>query len=150
MVVCILPRWPRRSGCGGGMPRLMRCLLLHGASTHLLNDCSDGSIYSPNELRFLFATILSVYNKWMFSADHFGFPAPLFVTTMHMFVQFILAAVLRATWPNSFRPVNRPTRGDYAYVPNRRSPGCGLLWLKHVPFSLSTERKLSLQLSPPV
>ena len=100
------------------MPRLMRCLLLHGASTYLLNDCPDGSIFSPNELRFLFATILSVYNKWMFSADHFGFPAPLFVTTMHMFVQFILAAVLRATWPNSFRPVNKPTRGDYAYVPH--------------------------------
>lgn len=62
---------------------------------------------------FLFATLLSVYNKWMFSKDHFAFPAPLFVTTMHMFVQFILAALLRALWPMHFRPDRRPTPEEY-------------------------------------
>ncbi|XP_006460905.1 hypothetical protein AGABI2DRAFT_70443 [Agaricus bisporus var. bisporus H97] len=62
---------------------------------------------------FLFATILSVYNKWMFSKDRYGFPAPLFVTTMHMFVQFVLAAFLRFTWPSRFRPVQVPTRVEY-------------------------------------
>ncbi|THG96174.1 hypothetical protein EW026_g5607 [Hermanssonia centrifuga] len=33
---------------------------------------------------FVFAMVLSLYNKWMFSPEHFGFPFPLFVTTMHI------------------------------------------------------------------
>lgn len=63
--------------------------------------------------RFVFATILSVYNKWMFSPKYFGFPYPLFVTTLHMFVQFILAAAIRILWPARFRPKRSPTKGDY-------------------------------------
>ncbi|CAL1708093.1 unnamed protein product [Somion occarium] len=63
---------------------------------------------------FLFATILSVYNKWMFSPEHFGFPAPLFVTTMHMIAQFILAAALRGLFPDHFRPEHNPSGRDYA------------------------------------
>lgn len=62
---------------------------------------------------FSFATVLSVYNKWMFSAEHFGFPFPLFVTTMHMFVQFVLATLIRNIWPKRFRPQNTPSRSDY-------------------------------------
>ncbi|KZT08442.1 TPT-domain-containing protein [Laetiporus sulphureus 93-53] len=62
---------------------------------------------------FLFATVLSVYNKWMFSPDHFGFPSPLFVTTLHMFVQFLLATILRVAWPRQFRPEQSPSRADY-------------------------------------
>lgn len=62
---------------------------------------------------FLFATLLSVYNKWMFSPQYFGFPAPLFVTTMHMFVQFALASTFRLAWPQRFRPERRPSRKDY-------------------------------------
>ena len=49
----------------------------------------------------------------MFSRAHFGFPAPLFVTTMHMFVQGGLAAILRAYWPKAFRPPENPTGRDY-------------------------------------
>jgi hypothetical protein len=60
--------------------------------------------------------LLSVYNKWMFSKEHFGFPAPLFVTAMHMFIQFLLAATLRYTQPRAFRPAHNPTIGDYTYV----------------------------------
>ena len=63
--------------------------------------------------RYFFATLLSVYNKWMFSPEHFGFPFPLFVTMLHMFVQFILAAALRYAWPSAFRPDHSPTRRDY-------------------------------------
>ena len=63
--------------------------------------------------RFVFATILSVYNKWMFSADYFGFPYPLFVTTLHMFVQFSLSAGVRAVWPHRFKPERSPSKGDY-------------------------------------
>ena len=64
--------------------------------------------------RYIFATILSVYNKWMFSHDRFGFPFPLFVTMMHMYVQFLLAAALRVFWPRKFRPEYSPSRRDYA------------------------------------
>ncbi|OBZ67087.1 putative transporter C22E12.01 [Grifola frondosa] len=62
---------------------------------------------------FFFAILISVYNKWMFSPDHYGFPSPLFVTTMHMFVQFALAALLRYTWPRHFLPDRNPSHIDY-------------------------------------
>ncbi|KAG6920061.1 hypothetical protein DXG01_010129 [Tephrocybe rancida] len=64
-------------------------------------------------IQFIFATALSVYNKWMFSSDHLGFPYPLFVTTVHMFVQFVLAAIMRQLWPKQFKPANKPTVVDY-------------------------------------
>ncbi|TFL04803.1 triose-phosphate transporter family-domain-containing protein [Pterulicium gracile] len=63
---------------------------------------------------FTFSTIISVYNKWMFSKEHYDFPYPLFVTTVHMFIQFILAALLRFLWPRKFRPKQSPTTRDYA------------------------------------
>ncbi|KAK2467852.1 hypothetical protein APHAL10511_000147 [Amanita phalloides] len=62
---------------------------------------------------FSFATILSVYNKWMFSPDRYGFPSPLFVTTMHMFIQFLLAAFARFVFPSYFRPQVDPSPADY-------------------------------------
>ncbi|KAI0745395.1 TPT-domain-containing protein [Earliella scabrosa] len=62
---------------------------------------------------FFFATLLSLYNKWMFSPDRYGFPSPLFVTTTHMWVQFSLAALLRYTMPRRFRPDQIPSREDY-------------------------------------
>ncbi|KDQ49376.1 hypothetical protein JAAARDRAFT_42940 [Jaapia argillacea MUCL 33604] len=62
---------------------------------------------------FFFATLLSLYNKWMFSPEHFGFPYPLFVTTLHMFVQFSLAGCLRLLWPKHFKPERRPSGEDY-------------------------------------
>ena len=52
----------------------------------------------------------------MFSRAHFGFPAPVFVTTIHMVVQFGLASILRAFWPDRFRPPQNPTSRDYVYV----------------------------------
>ena len=58
--------------------------------------------------------VLSVYNKWMFSQDHYNFPFPLFVTTLHMFVQFIIATFLRMAFPRTFRPDQSPGRDDYA------------------------------------
>ena len=62
---------------------------------------------------FIFSTIISVYNKWMFAEEHYNFPYPLFVTTVHMFIQFILAALLRFLWPRRFRPEQSPTKKDY-------------------------------------
>ena len=66
--------------------------------------------------RFFFATLLSVYNKWMFGRAHFGFPAPVFVTTFHIVIQFCLAAALRTFWPERFRPPENPTPRDYVCV----------------------------------
>jgi solute carrier family 35 protein C2 len=63
---------------------------------------------------FLFATVLSVYNKWLFSPNYFNFPFPLFVTTVHMFIQFLLAALLRCTFLRSFVSDRRPTLRSYS------------------------------------
>ncbi|KAH8984513.1 triose-phosphate transporter family-domain-containing protein [Lactarius akahatsu] len=63
---------------------------------------------------FAFALILSLYNKWMFAPEHFGFPLPLLVTMLHMFVQAVLASILRFGWPRRFRPEYDPSREDYA------------------------------------
>lgn len=77
---------------------------------HLIFECLTSHLS-----RFSFATVLSVYNKWMFSHDHFGFPYPLFVTTIHMFIQFILATALRFIHPH-FRPEKKPTLQAYGCV----------------------------------
>ena len=63
--------------------------------------------------RFTFAIILSLYNKWMFAPEHFGFPFPLLVTMLHMFVQALLASILRFGWPRRFRPEHNPSREDF-------------------------------------
>ncbi|QRW26879.1 Triose-phosphate Transporter family [Rhizoctonia solani] len=63
---------------------------------------------------FGFATVLSIYNKWMFSGDKFGFPSPLFVTSMHMLMQFLLAALCRFIFPSTFGSPYSPTGKQYA------------------------------------
>ncbi|KAF9506569.1 hypothetical protein BS47DRAFT_1321727 [Hydnum rufescens UP504] len=63
---------------------------------------------------FSLATILSLYNKWMFSPDKFGFPFPIFVTSVHMVVQFVLAGLLRTLFPKLFRPPRGPSIHDYS------------------------------------
>jgi hypothetical protein len=63
--------------------------------------------------RYGSATLLSIYNKWMFSAEYYNFPFPLFVTACHMVVQFSLAGAVRLIWAHKYRPVERPTRQDY-------------------------------------
>ncbi|KAG8898637.1 Triose-phosphate Transporter [Tulasnella sp. 403] len=62
---------------------------------------------------FAFATLLSLYNRWMFSGDFYNFPFPLFVTTMHMATQFVAASIVRMAWPNVFNPPGRPTVPEY-------------------------------------
>jgi solute carrier family 35 protein C2 len=47
------------------------------------------------------------YNKWMFSSDHLDFHFPLFTTSLHMLVQFLLASLLLALIP-SLRPYPIP------------------------------------------
>lgn len=63
--------------------------------------------------RYTFATILSLYNKWMFSPEYYGFSYPLFVTGCHMWVQFAMAGFVRVAFKEKFKPPERPSRKDY-------------------------------------
>ncbi|PSR84406.1 hypothetical protein PHLCEN_2v5443 [Hermanssonia centrifuga] len=98
---------------------------------------------------FVFAMVLSLYNKWMFSSEHFGFPFPLFVTTMHMCVQFVIATALRTIWPHYFRPKHSPGREDYVrrVVPTGITTGLDIglsnLSLKTITLSFYTMVKSS-------
>ncbi|KAJ7718014.1 TPT-domain-containing protein [Mycena maculata] len=98
---------------------------------------------------FLFSTVLSLYNSWMFSEKYFRFPSPLFVTTMHFFVQFGLAALLRFVWPKRFRPAHDPTLADYGKkaVPTAVATGLDIglsnLSLKTISLSFFTMCKSS-------
>ncbi len=47
----------------------------------------------------------SQYNTWMFSPGHLNFHLPLFTTSMHMIVQFLLASTVLFFFPR-FRPRN--------------------------------------------
>jgi hypothetical protein len=59
-------------------------------------------------LWYTFSLLLSLYNKWMFAPAHFDFPFPLFVTSLHMLVQFLLSSIVLRIFP-----VLRPHRKDY-------------------------------------
>ena len=67
-------------------------------------------------LRFFFAILLSLYNKWMFSETRYGFTWPFFVTALHMVVQFALSGAARYFFPRRFKPEFNPSREDYVYV----------------------------------
>ncbi|KAK4077910.1 uncharacterized protein Triagg1_3604 [Trichoderma aggressivum f. europaeum] len=54
-------------------------------------------------LWYLFSLSISLYNKWMFDEDRLNFAFPLFTTSMHMVVQFILSALVLLFVP-SLRP----------------------------------------------
>ncbi|KAH9827574.1 nucleotide-sugar transporter like protein [Teratosphaeria destructans] len=67
-------------------------------------------------LWYSFSIAISVYNKWMFSKSGVGgrekgldFHFPLFTTSLHMIVQFSLAAAVLYIFPR-FRPTPTPTR----------------------------------------
>ncbi|KIW72835.1 hypothetical protein, variant [Phialophora macrospora] len=54
-------------------------------------------------LWYFFSLAISIYNKMMFSSDHLDFHFPLFATSLHMVVQFILASSVLLAFP-SLRP----------------------------------------------
>ncbi|KAK5801133.1 hypothetical protein VI817_003345 [Penicillium citrinum] len=58
-------------------------------------------------LWYFFSLSISIYNKWMFSESDVVFPFPLFTTSLHMAVQFSLAALLLWIFP-SLRPRHPP------------------------------------------
>jgi solute carrier family 35 protein C2 len=51
----------------------------------------------------------------MFSEEYYNFPYPLFVTSIHMLVQWTMAAITLGLMPR-LRPTSRPRSRDYAYV----------------------------------
>merc|ERR1712093_47220 len=57
----------------------------------------------------------------MFSPEHYGFGFPLFVTSCHMLVQFILCSLVLTIFP-SLRPAHRPNPRDYT----TKAVPCGL------------------------
>ncbi|KAH7171205.1 triose-phosphate transporter family-domain-containing protein [Dactylonectria macrodidyma] len=57
-------------------------------------------------LWYLFSLSISLYNKWMFDKDRLNFAFPLFTTSMHMVVQFVLSGMVLYFVP-SLRPNRR-------------------------------------------
>ena len=71
-------------------------------------------------LWYSFSISISVYNKWMFSADNLDFHFPLFTTSLHMLVQFSLASSVLFFMPR-FRPGNdgsNPHEPSYSRLNN--------------------------------
>lgn len=62
--------------------------------------------------RYLMATFLSMYNKWMFSAKHLGFHFPLLVTGVHQLEQWILSTVVLLAVP-AIRPKKQISARHY-------------------------------------
>lgn len=57
-------------------------------------------------LWYFFSLSISLYNKWMFSSENLDFHFPLFTTSLHMVVQFLLASCVLLVFP-SLRPDTR-------------------------------------------
>lgn len=99
-------------------------------------------------LRYFFSTLLSLYNKWMFTPEYYGFSYPLFVTMCHQIVQFGLAFAVRRIFP-SLRPKERPQKYDYMtkVVPTAATTGLDIglsnLSLKTVTLTLYSELKIA-------
>jgi solute carrier family 35, member C2 len=62
-------------------------------------------------LWYTFSLLLSMYNKWMFAPGHLNFPFPLFVTSVHMLMQFFLSWFVLWWFPKF-----RPQRKDYLSI----------------------------------
>ncbi|KAF3941595.1 hypothetical protein ABW19_dt0207844 [Dactylella cylindrospora] len=62
------------------------------ADRHVVKDLAVNVLLIG--LWYLFSLLISIYNKWMFSPKHLDFKFPLFVTSMHMIVQFTLSSLV--------------------------------------------------------
>lgn len=75
------------------------------ATSYLLKDTITNALLIA--LWYTFSISISVYNKWMFSAQNLDFHYPLFTTSLHMLVQFGLASAVLFCIP-SLRPKPPP------------------------------------------
>ncbi|KAJ2821333.1 hypothetical protein IWW50_004679, partial [Coemansia erecta] len=90
-------------------------------------------------LWYVFSGLLSVYNKWLFGSSERDFPFPLFVTSMHMLVQYILARACLWIFP-SLRPTQAPSWGAYL----TRAVPCGIATALDVGLSSISLRTITL------
>ncbi|PIA15896.1 TPT-domain-containing protein, partial [Coemansia reversa NRRL 1564] len=88
---------------------------------------------------YSFSGLLSVYNKWLFGADERNFPFPLFVTSIHMLVQYILATLCLRLFP-TLRPLHAPSW--HAYI--TCAVPCGIASALDVGLSNISLRSISL------
>ncbi|KAF7321459.1 TPT domain-containing protein [Mycena kentingensis (nom. inval.)] len=111
--------------------------------------CCAAPKVSLTMTRFLFSTILSLYNKWMFSPEHYSWPYPLLASSYQFSVQAVLALSLRTLWPGRFLPPRKPTLKDYGTkaVPTAVATGLDVglsnLSLKSISLSFFTMVKSS-------
>ncbi|KAE8226165.1 hypothetical protein CF319_g1196 [Tilletia indica] len=77
---------------------------------------------------YLFSTLISLYNKWMFDKKHYNFAYPLFVTCFHMIVQAVLSASALCIFERQLvakRPNGRRERPTFAEWGTKVVP-CGI------------------------
>ncbi|UZJ54354.1 hypothetical protein CBS101457_003674 [Exobasidium rhododendri] len=87
---------------------------------------------------FFFSTLMNLYNSWLFSKKRHNFSYPLFVTSIHMLVQFGLSSLLMCACRRNRRVVPRKSNGKRAR-PEARD------WaLKVVPCALATALDIGL------
>ena len=66
-------------------------------------------------LWYTFSISISVYNKWMFSSENLDFHFPLFTTSVHMLMQFLLSSLTLYLFPR-FRPSRAVDDGAGQYT----------------------------------
>ena len=75
---------------------------------------------------FLFSSLLSSYNKFVFGRDHLAFPCPLLMTSIHFGVQWIFSVLACRFWPTALG-TSRVTTGmswrEWAWI----SIPCGVV-----------------------
>ncbi|KAJ1750132.1 hypothetical protein LPJ78_002204 [Coemansia sp. RSA 989] len=90
-------------------------------------------------LWYSFSGILSVYNKWLFGSSERDFPFPLFVTSVHMLVQYLLAGIALWAFPK-FKPTQTPTWSAYL----TRAVPCGVAYALDTGLSNVSLRTITL------
>ncbi len=74
---------------------------------------------------YTFSTLISVYNKWMFSTEKKNFSYPLFVTSFHMAMQFALSSTAMRLFPQLVpRRANGTTSRPSVWIGSEKSFPC--------------------------
>lgn len=89
------------------------CVCRYTFSTLISVYSASSPFFTPLESKLTLSS--STADKWMFSEDHYNFPYPLFVTSVHMLVQWTLSAITLYFFRH-LRPTTRPSAPDYACV----------------------------------
>ncbi|KAF7563493.1 hypothetical protein G7046_g645 [Stylonectria norvegica] len=77
-------------------------------------------------LWYFFSLSISLYNKWMFDEKKLNFAFPLFTTSMHMLVQFVLASLVLYCFPH-LRPGHGRNNSDLGRSRHEDEPKAPLM-----------------------